>query len=51
MTENVFSFAPGEGNRPLGMFMDKESEFPSFPTIYFGQASADNMKGQHLYLG
>jgi len=40
MTENVkkiMSFAPGEGNRPLGIFMDKESEFLSFPTIYCGQ--------------
>ena len=33
MTENVVSFVPGEGNRPLGIFMDKESEFPSFATI------------------
>ena len=36
------SFAPGEGNRPLGIFMDKESEFLSFPTIYCGQTRADN---------
>ena len=45
MTENVekiMSFAPGEGNRPLGIFMDKESEFLSFPTIYCGQTRADN---------
>ena len=33
MTENLVSFAPGEGNIPLGIFMDKESEFPSFATI------------------
>ena len=47
MTENVekiMSFAPGEGNRPLGIFMDKESEFLSFPTIYCGQTRADNKK-------
>ena len=40
MTENVekiMSFASGEGNSPLGIFMDKESEFLSFPTIYCGQ--------------
>ena len=39
MTEKVkkiISFAPGEGNRPLGIFMDKESEFLSFPTFYRG---------------
>ena len=34
MTENVVSFALAEGNRPLGIFMDKESEFLSFPTIH-----------------
>ena len=45
MTENVektISFAPGEGNGPLGIFMDKESEFLSFPSIYCGQTRADN---------
>ena len=31
--EKIISFAPGEGNLPLGIFMDKESEFLSFPTI------------------
>ena len=40
MTENVkkiITFAPGEGNKPLGIFMDKDSEFLSFPpTIYCG---------------
>ena len=37
MTENVekiISLAPGEENRPLVIFMDKESEFLSFSTIY-----------------
>ena len=37
MTENVVSFTPGEGNIPLGIFMDNKSEFLSFPTIYCGQ--------------
>ena len=32
--ERIISFAPGEGNRPLGIFMDKDSEYLSFPTIY-----------------
>lgn len=40
--EKIISFAPGEGNRPLGIFMDKESEFLSFPSIYCGQTRADN---------
>ena len=38
----IISFAPGEGNRPLGIFMDKDSEFLSFPTIYCGKRQADN---------
>jgi len=35
--ENIISFAPGEGNRPLGIFMDKDSEYVSFPTIFCGK--------------
>ncbi len=31
--DRIISFAPGEGNRPLGIFIDKDSEFLSFPTI------------------
>ena len=31
--EKVLCFAPGEGNRPLGIFMDRDSEFLAFPTI------------------
>ncbi len=31
-----------EGNRPLGIFMDKDSEFLSFPTIYCGKRQHDN---------
>ena len=25
--DNIISFAPAEGNRPLGIFTDKDSEF------------------------
>ena len=32
--DRILSFAPGEGNRPLGIFMDKDSEFLSFPIPY-----------------
>ena len=45
MTENVkkiITFAPGEANKPLGIFMDKDSEFLSFPTIYWGKTRPDN---------
>jgi plasmid maintenance system antidote protein VapI len=40
--DKIISFAPGEGNRPLGLFIDKDSEFLSFPTIYCGKRQADN---------
>ena len=40
--DRIISFAPGEGNRPLGLFIDKNSEFLSFPTIYCGKRQADN---------
>ena len=37
MTENVekiITFAPGEGNKPLGVVMDKDYEFLSFISHY-----------------
>ena len=40
--DRIISFAPGEGNRPLGIFMDRDSEYLSFPTIYCGKRQADN---------
>ena len=40
--DNIMSFAPAEGNRPLGLFIDKDSEFLSFPSIYCGKRRADN---------
>ena len=40
--DRIISFAPGEGNRPLGLFIDKDSEFLSFPTIYCGKRRTDN---------
>jgi hypothetical protein len=40
--DKIISFAPGEGNRPLGIFIDKDAEFLSFPTIYCGKRQADN---------
>ena len=44
MTENVkkvITFAPGEGNKPLRIFIDKDSEFLSFSTIYCGKTQPD----------
>ncbi len=40
--DRVISFAPREGNRPLGIFMDKNSEFLSFSTIYCSKYQPDN---------
>ena len=40
--DNVISFAPREGNKPLGIFIDRDSEFLAFPSIYCGQWRADN---------
>lgn len=39
--DRIISFAPGEGNRPLGIFIDKDSEFLSFHTIYCGKRQAN----------
>ena len=33
----TLSFAPGEGQRPLNLFQDKDAEYLSFPTIYCGE--------------
>ena len=38
--DNIISFAPGDGNKPLGIFMDKDSEFLSLPTIFCGKRRA-----------
>ena len=38
----VISFTPGEGNKPLGIFMDKDSEYLSFPTIFCGKRRPEN---------
>ena len=40
--DKIISFAPGEGNRPIGVFMDNDAEYLSFPTIYCGKRRADN---------
>ena len=39
--DRILSFVPG-GNRPLGIFIDKDSEYLSFPSIYCCKCQADN---------
>jgi hypothetical protein len=41
-SELVFNFAPGEGNKPLGLFTHKDSEYLSFPTIFCGERRVEN---------
>lgn len=38
----ILSLAPGENQTPLGLFLDYNSEFLYFPTIYCGQVRPDN---------
>ena len=33
----VYTFAPGEGQRPLSLYQDQTAEFLSFPTIFCGK--------------
>ena len=41
-SQSVFSFAPGEGNKPLSIFKDKNCEELAYPGIFCGEARADN---------
>ena len=38
----VLSVAPGEGQRPLSVFKDPNSEYLSFPTIFCGEKRIEN---------
>ena len=38
----IISVAPGEGQRPLSIFKDPNSEYLSFPTLFCGQKRMDN---------
>ena len=40
--DKIISFAPGEGNSPLELFVDKHSEFLAFPTIFCGKSRTEN---------
>ena len=45
--QSVFSFAPGEGNKPLSIFEDKNCEELAYPGIFCGEARAEN-SAQHV---
>ena len=47
--DKIISFAPGEGNKPLGIFLDKDSEYLSFPSIFVENEGLTTMKGRSLY--
>lgn len=38
----TMSFAPGEGQIPLGLYQDKNAEYLSFPAIFCGQTRPEN---------
>ena len=40
--DRIISFAPGEGNKPLGIFLDKDSDYHSFPSIFCGKRRPGN---------
>ena len=39
---STFMFAPGEGQQPLSIYQDKDSEYLCFPTIFCGQKRREN---------
>ena len=40
--DEVFTFAPGEGQHPLSLYQDKDAEYLCFPTIFCGQKPSSN---------
>ena len=42
----VLSIAPGEGQRPLSIFKDPDSEYLAFPTIFCGEKRMENTERQ-----
>ena len=37
-----YIFAPGEGQKPVGLYSDPDADYLSFPTIFCGQKRPDN---------
>lgn len=44
--DQVFTFAPGEGQHPLSLYQDKDAEYLCIPTIFSGQRRPDNDERQ-----
>ncbi|MDY6841695.1 MAG: AAA family ATPase [Pseudomonadota bacterium] len=42
--QRALKIAPGEGKHPLALFLDKDCEEKSFPTIFCGERRVDNNK-------
>ncbi|XP_062609477.1 uncharacterized protein LOC134271261, partial [Saccostrea cucullata] len=42
----IFTFAPGEGQRPLSLYQDQMAEYLSFPTIFCGKGRVENNQRQ-----
>ncbi|XP_062599574.1 uncharacterized protein LOC134261132 [Saccostrea cucullata] len=42
----VYTFAPGEGQRPLSLYQDQTAEYLSFPTIFCGKGRLQDDKRQ-----
>ncbi|XP_062615034.1 uncharacterized protein LOC134276764 [Saccostrea cucullata] len=42
----IFTFAPGEGQRPLSLYQDQMAEYLSFPTIFCGKGRVENDQRQ-----
>jgi hypothetical protein len=40
--ETEYIFAPGEGQKPVGLYSDPDAEYLYFPTIFCGQKRPDN---------
>ncbi len=40
--QNIYNFAPAEGNRPLSIFIDQYSEEMAYPGIFLGQKRTDD---------
>ena len=44
--DQVFTFAPGEGQQPLSLYQDKTAEFLCFPSIFLVRGHLAKMKDQ-----
>ena len=40
--QEIYNFAPAEGNKPLSIFRDQHSEEMAFPGIFLGQKRPDD---------